>query len=438
MKKFLILFFFAFLILPNTAFSSDKEKRDTARQNALHPASFAFNWYQQSAKAAPDQNLVISPYGMYRLLGSLYLGSEGKTKKQFENVLGWTESKELWLENMKAAYQSLQREKDLELALGAWVQNKNPIRDSYVEMLRELGDAEVLNVDFARDETKDQIDAWGKKNSGGRITDIPLQISSDTKILLTDLIFFDAQWEDAFNKKLTRKGYFTSLDGTETRFPIMQRTGNYRLFSQKDWQWLEIPYLGKRFAMGIFLPNSLEKFSEMEKTISIELLNECRLNAKKTKVELRLPKFAFSNSNSPVPVLKKMGIQEAFQTSADFSGIADSNDIMLSEITQTLFLNVNEKGTEAVAVAAAEFIPKSGMNNIAAKFYADRPFVFAIYDLESDAILFCGRMVDPKAMESELKKIEFIDSIENASEAILSNSQDSENINTKGDGGEIQ
>jgi serpin B len=58
-------------------------------------------------------------------------------------------------------------------------------------------------------------------------------------------------------------------------------------------------------------------------------------------------------------------------------------------------LNVNETGTQAVGSSSQAFttgdiyVPKVDL-------YIDRPFIYLIRDIETDAILFLGRVVDPR------------------------------------------
>jgi serpin B len=62
-------------------------------------------------------------------------------------------------------------------------------------------------------------------------------------------------------------------------------------------------------------------------------------------------------------------------------------------------VDLDENGTEA---AAATAVVEAGTDSgepppEPLDFVADRPFVFAIYDHDTDAILFVGRILDPRA-----------------------------------------
>lgn len=89
---------------------------------------------------------------------------------------------------------------------------------------------------------------------------------------------------------------------------------------------------------------------------------------------------------------------------ADLRGICPIEDkarqLYLSEVVHRTFLDVNEKGTEAVAVTLAK--KKAAMKKVRKmvpfipEFYADRPFILMIRHRTTDLILFLGRVVDPR------------------------------------------
>ena len=79
----------------------------------------------------------------------------------------------------------------------------------------------------------------------------------------------------------------------------------------------------------------------------------------------------------------------AFSSGANFSGMGPP-DLFISEVRHKTFVEVNEEGTEAVAATAVQ-VPTS----IPPVFRVDRPFFFAIYDAETQTILFMGTVTEP-------------------------------------------
>jgi serpin B len=91
-----------------------------------------------------------------------------------------------------------------------------------------------------------------------------------------------------------------------------------------------------------------------------------------------------------------MGMPDAFTGAADFSGMIGSRDLFIAEVIHKAFVSVDEAGTEAAA-ATAVVMKKMAMPEEPVEVTVDRPFVFLIRDVETGAVLFVGRVVDPSA-----------------------------------------
>jgi serpin B len=89
-----------------------------------------------------------------------------------------------------------------------------------------------------------------------------------------------------------------------------------------------------------------------------------------------------------------MGMPLAFSEGADFSGMTGSRDLFISDVIHKAFVAVDEAGTEAAA-ATAVMMKLAAVPEEPVEVTVDRPFLFLIRDIETGAILFLGRVVDP-------------------------------------------
>ena len=81
---------------------------------------------------------------------------------------------------------------------------------------------------------------------------------------------------------------------------------------------------------------------------------------------------------------------DAFTGAADFSKMSETG-MCIDFVKQKTYVDVNEKGTEAAAVTAIGMKATSvGPSNMV-YFIANRPFVFAIREVSTGAILFIGQ-----------------------------------------------
>ncbi|MEJ1284664.1 hypothetical protein NN561_015650 [Cricetulus griseus] len=112
------------------------------------------------------------------------------------------------------------------------------------------------------------------------------------------------------------------------------------------------------------------------------------------KVEVFLPQFKLEENYDMKDVLCKLGMTDAFEDRADFSGMSSKQGLFLSKVVHKSFVEVNEEGTEAAAATAAIFILGSSLSRLPC-FCADHPFLFFIQHVKTNGILFCGRFSSP-------------------------------------------
>lgn len=113
-----------------------------------------------------------------------------------------------------------------------------------------------------------------------------------------------------------------------------------------------------------------------------------------TLVDLYLPKFTLEEKYDLGENLASMGMHSAFSSNADFSGMAEKGDVLISKILHKSFVAVDEKGTEAAAATVTVTITSAPAGHVL-KFKADHPFHFFIRHNKSKSILFFGRFCSP-------------------------------------------
>ena len=89
-----------------------------------------------------------------------------------------------------------------------------------------------------------------------------------------------------------------------------------------------------------------------------------------------------------------MGMPTAFTDGADFTGISTEEALQISAVIHQANIDVDEKGTEAAAATAVVIRATSAPVDMVT-LTVDHPFLFALRDMESGAVLFLGRIVDP-------------------------------------------
>ncbi len=266
-------------------------------------------------------------------------------------------------------------------------------------MLAENYGAGLRVLDFATapEESRVAINDWVSEQTEGKIEDLIPQglISSLTRLVLTNAIYFNAAWADPFEEESTEEGAFRLLDGSEVSVPMMRQTESFGYAEGGDYQAIELPYDGHELSMVIVLPEEGE-LEAFEDSLDAERLDAILKARERRQVALTMPKFEFEAQFSLAQTLAALGMPQAFTPDADFSGMTGARDLFISEVVHKAFVSVDEAGTEAAAATAVVMV-ESAMPEEPVEMTVDHPFLFLIRDIESGAILFVGRVVDPGA-----------------------------------------
>lgn len=270
------------------------------------------------------------------------------------------------------------------------------LREEYLGIVKEFYLGEAKEVDFQGNpaEAAREINEWVEEQTNGRIKDIVSGLSPLTRLVITNAVYFKANWSSRFRASDTRNETFHAPNGTVI-VPMMHQTGEFPYFENDDLQALELPYEGERLGMLIILPKE-GKFEKVEGNLSAGSIENILKNMREEKVKVALPKFRFEASYKLRDVLMDMGMKRAFLV-PDFSGISNGENLAIEDVVHKSFISVAENGTEAAAATAVTLTMNAPMQEKEPKiFKADHPFIFFIYDRETGTILFMGRMMNPK------------------------------------------
>lgn len=366
---------------------------------------FALELY--SKLSAGEGNLFLSPYSISSALAMTYAGARGETEKQMAKTLHFgIEQKQLHSAFAAMAKQISGAKKkpyELTVANALWGQTGYKFQKEFLEIMRTNYGAGFFDVNFKKDAAKivKQINLWVEDKTKNKIKNIVSEdvITSDTRLVLANAIYFKGAWESEFSKSDTKKMPFTFFDGKKADVPMMNQIEEFSYGENETCQILQLPYKGYDIVMNIILPKTADGIKELEKSIDVEAFSKMLGLLEHRDVILTLPKFkmeTFFELNKP---LEDMGMKDAFSMSdADFSGITGSKDLFISLVLHKAYVDVDEKGTEAAAatVVVAGETAAAPDERGPVVFKADHPFMFVIRERQSGTILFIGRVMDPR------------------------------------------
>jgi serpin B len=368
-------------------------------------STFAFDLYQ--AVRGEEGNLFYSPYSISLALAMTYAGARGETEQQMAETLKFL----LAQEDLHPAFNSLDIElaergegaagKDdegfrLNIVNAIWGQKDYTFLDEFLDVLAENYGAGLRIVDFINETEKSRvaINDWVSEQTEGRIEDLIPQgvITTLTRLVLTNAIYFNAAWEYPFEEDATQSGLFYLLGGGEVPAPMMRQTESFGYNEGNDFQAVELPYDGGELSMVILLPEE-GQFEAFEGSLDAALVEEIIEGLGTREVALTMPKFEFESEFGLKQTLAAMGMPVAFTDEADFSGMTGVRDLHIAEVIHKAFVSVDEAGTEAAA-ATAVIMELTAMPEVV-EVTLNHPFIFLIRDIETGTILFVGRVVNP-------------------------------------------
>ena len=174
---------------------------------------------------------------------------------------------------------------------------------------------------------------------------------------------------------------------------MMEQQESFSYTEGDNYQAVELPYDGRELSMVILLPNS-GQFEAFEKAINYQQIKGIMADLERREVRLKMPKFEFDSSFELKKTLSEMGMPVAFSGDADFSGMTGKKDLFISDVIHKAFVSVDEAGTEAAA-ATAVIMKLTAMPEEPIEVTLGRPFIFLIQDIETGAVLFIGRVMNP-------------------------------------------
>jgi serpin B len=375
-------------------------------------SAFAFELYQALREKAENKNdnLFFSPYSISLALAMTYAGASGKTAEQMVATLHFMLDQTAlhpafnWLDAELASRGQGAQGKDgkgfrLNIANAIWGQKGYEFLPDFLDVLAENYGAGLRLLDFITEAEKSRlaINDWVSNQTEGRITDLipPGAINELTRLVLTNAIYFNAAWKYPFNEKVTANGPFYLLDGEQVTVPMMKQTESFGYTEGEGYQAVELPYDGDELSMVILLPAS-DNFEAFEEGLQSQQVATIINDLQNTQVALTMPKFEFDSEFSLKDTLsEKMDMPDAFSPeNADFSGMTGNHELFISEVVHKAFVAVDEAGTEAAA-ATAVIVGTTAMPEPSVEVTLDHLFIFLIRDIQTGAILFVGRVVNP-------------------------------------------
>ena len=373
--------------------------------------SFTWKYFSTLNK---DDNIFYSPYSLTTALSVVANGSEGQTQSEILDALSSNS-----LDDLNSFYKSFQNDissnyngngrtlADSNLLLINKNYAANGINKEYQKIVEDVYKSTVREADFIGnlEGEKQNISKWVANKTNNFIPNYQSIVTADTIMDILNVVYFKGDWDIPFKPHYTTTEQFSNKDNTKSNVKMMNQSfkNDIKYYEDSNYKAIELPY--KRLngrtiaAMYLVLPFNSSSLNIADKwaTESLEYKQAFLENVRTAptfygKVYVKLPKFELDLENKIVTNLKSMGIQRAFTNDAEFFKMIDNSSLKIGSVNHRAKIKVDESGTEAAAVTEVEMLTTSAMPmpEVIKNFYADRPFLFIIKDVQSNVDLFVG------------------------------------------------
>jgi serine protease inhibitor len=346
------------------------------------------------------ENIMISPLSVSLALAMTYNGAEGETKEAMEKTLkvhGLTpEEINTSYRDLVSALKSLDPKVLLEIANAIFYRDDFQVEQPFIDLNNTYYDAEVAPLDFGnQQEALRIINGWVADKTRDKIESIIDQVTRDHVMFLLNAIYFKGTWQKEFNDESTKPLAFSLEDGSSIPVETMQRLDTLPYMSNTLFSAIELSYGNGDFNMYIFLPENGRSLKEIVNKLDQKNWEEWMKSFQHTKsVDIKLPRFKYEYEIRLNDILTAMGMGVAFTGAADFTGINRLGGLLIDYVKHKSFIEVNEEGTEAAAVTVVA-IERTSAGPSKVPFYVNRPFMYAITEKTTGAILFLGTVKNP-------------------------------------------
>lgn len=367
--------------------------------------AFALDLFGEVCSLQQEGNVFISPFSISMALGMTWNGASGETALDMASVLNFSmpvlfvnQAFQRVSEQVSSGdLQGAERGDSFTMTVsnGIWVQEGFELLDSFVSAVSGYYAAGVRNLDFTGDPegSREIINEWVAENTLEKIIDLIPDgvLGADTRLVLTNAVYFKASWESPFNELATSEGRFVLSGGNAVTVPMMDQTEFFDYGSGEGWKAVSLDYTGRSVSMLIIVPDDMEEF---QGGFDAAVLEGVIRRLSRVNLHLRMPRFEFTRSMPLGDILTALGMGSAFGSSANFSAITGNPDLFISQVLHQAYVKVDENGTEAAA-ATAVAMNITAIPSQPVEMTVDRPFIFLIRDTTTGSILFTGRVSDP-------------------------------------------
>lgn len=356
-------------------------------------------------------NLLFSPYSVRSALTMVDTGARGNTAAQIAKVLDLPDTSADDIAGsfatLNAIFNGKQTGVTLAVASALWGQERVPFDEPFVNRLGTQFNAPLHRIDFTDPEpARNAINDWVARHTNDRIKGLfPAgSITPDEQLVLANAVYFKGSWNEPFEAPATKPGPFHLSATSDVSVPLMHSLQNGAAYAHPaGLQVVNLPYQRRQISMTLLVPDAVDGVASIEAQLDAGHLHSWLGALSAQPVSIALPKFKLSAKFTLNDSLSALGMPDAFDRhAANFSGMLKPGSaaapLFIGAVIHQADATIDEQGTEAAAATGIGMMSMAMARQVKPPVVVtvDRPFVLLIRHADSGAILFMGRVSDPR------------------------------------------
>lgn len=382
---------------------------------------FTSELFKSITDKSKGENTLVSPLSVYMAFAMLNNGAAGSTQAEINDVLsGYIQRSDAEVDYashnpltadqlnafMSGYLAEINGDDTIKIANSIFLMDRSDLtfNEGFQTTINSLYSADIFHGK-ADGDTVNRVNSWVDEKTNGMIPSIISEIKPDTVSILLNAIAFEGSWSEPYDPETdVYEDNFTCADGSVKSLSFMKSTESGYLSDDSAEGFMKMYSYDfeadnpMRFCFIGLLPNEGISVDEYIKTMTSDTIRNTFNNRNRENVIVNLPKFTFGKEYHLPKILYDMGMQSAFSANADFSQLAvsDNGGVYIGDVIHDTHIELNEKGTRAAAVTGITMFDNAvAVEEEPRVLTFDRPFVFAIYDMNNDVPIFIGTVCDP-------------------------------------------
>lgn len=359
-------------------------------------ARFGWEVFRQMLISSTDHRILISPWSITSAMSMALNGADGTTEQEMRNILFHNavsttpEANRLMYNLMLTLGQN--KGVRLDQANGAFYDpDRMALNRSFLDTLDTYFQAGDKALDFDDPASLSAINGWVREKTQQKIDKILEEIDPMDVMFLINALYFKGDWAKPFPVDNTRPSDFYPEVGPVESVPFMNTDDVLLYRDEADYQAVELAFKDTSFVLQLIMPKDQELVSFINSLSLAALQNLTSQTFTTGRIILMVPKFELEYKITLNEVLKKVGINQAFDPiKADFGRIGKGTlgNLYISKVEHKTYLKIDEKGAEGAAVTSVGI----SQTSLPPVLQFNRPFLVTLIHKPSGTPLFMGKM----------------------------------------------